>query len=408
VNDTPLITIEAVPGPWLPITQSWLFDQVRFLPAPVEAHVVCTRLENAEHFPFPRVYPADDAPRGPRAVDRLLRRLRLRRHRGAVLEAARDLGAEVLHSHFGPEGWRNGAVADRLGLHHVVSFYGYDVDHLPRSRPRWRRRYRDLFARVDLVLCEGPRMAERIADLGCPEARLCVHRLGIDLSTITFRPRAWDGREPLRVLLAAAFREKKGLPDAIDALAEVHRDVPIDITIIGNAVGAPESRAEKARILAAIERGRLGSRTSLLGFQPHAVLLEQAYRHHLYLAPSITAANGDTEGGAPVGLIEMAASGMPVVSTHHCDIPGVIVHEETGFLARERDARDLAGQVRRMLEHRAAWPEMLERGRRRIEERFCAAGQGERLASIYRRLARGWRYHAAVPEREDGAERESA
>ncbi len=47
-------------------------------------------------------------------------------------------------------------------------------------------------------------------------------------------------------------------------------------------------------------------------------------RHHLFLSPSVTAPDGDSEGGAPVSIIEAAATGMPVVSTTHCDIPQAV------------------------------------------------------------------------------------
>ena len=65
-------------------------------------------------------------------------------------------------------------------------------------------------------------------------------------------------------------------------------------------------------------------------------------KHDVFLAPSVTASNGDTEGGAPVAIIEMAASGMPIVSTRHCDIPSVVLDGVTGLLAAERDSEGLA------------------------------------------------------------------
>ena len=76
--------------------------------------------------------------------------------------------------------------------------------------------------------------------------------------------------------------------------------------------------------MAVIEKHKLQSKIRMLGFQPYSVLLEEAYTHHIFLSPSVTASDGDTEGGAPVTLIEMLATGMPIVSTTHCDIPEII------------------------------------------------------------------------------------
>ncbi len=54
---------------------------------------------------------------------------------------------------------------------------------------------------------------------------------------------------------------------------------------------------EKRRILDILEKNGMKSKTRLLGYQPYPVLFEQAYKHHIFLSPSVTAMDGDTEGG---------------------------------------------------------------------------------------------------------------
>jgi colanic acid/amylovoran biosynthesis glycosyltransferase len=380
---TPLVVVHSVPGTWLPATQAWLYDQVRMLPDPVVSHVVCDRIEHADRFPTDHVH----VPETPRSKSRLAP-LRGRRYDDFLRRTVIDLRADVIHSHFGPEAWRNLRTAEDLDVAHVVSFYGYDVNQLPRRR-RWRTRFRTLFRSVDRVLCEGEHMAECLRQLGCPAGTLRVQRLGVELSTLPYRPRSWDGRAPLRVLLAAAFREKKGLPLAIEALGRIAGDVDLSITLVGEATSAAASRAEKARIEETLDRTGLNSRTTRLGFQPWATLREEAYAHHLHVAPSLTASDGDTEGGAPITLIALAATGMPVVSTRHCDIPGVIWPGVTGYLARERDVDDLERQIRRAIDAAPQWTPMLDAGRQWIEDHFDAVAQGGRLAEIYERLAGG-------------------
>jgi colanic acid/amylovoran biosynthesis glycosyltransferase len=364
-----MTVVHAVPGAWLPQTQTWLHDQVRFLPTTVTSHIVCGSRENETQFALPNVHV------GPRS------RAKWRRARPLLADVVRGTGADVVHSHFATEGWRNLRVVRDAA--HVVSFYGYDVNQLPCLHPRWRRRYRQLFAGVDRVLCEGEHMASCIVALGCPETKVHVQRLGVDLSTLPFRPRRWEGGEPLRVLLAAGFREKKGLPLAIEALGRLKHEVELAITIVGDATAAPETQAEKRRILETLHRSGLEGRTRRLGFLSYAELLEVAATHHLHVAPSVTAADGDTEGGAPVTIIGLAATGMPTVSSDHCDIPGVIEHGETGFLAREGDVDDLTDKLRTAILAASCWRPMLEAGRRRIEARFDATRQGEALADAY-------------------------
>lgn len=394
VNPTPppqhaagaVIVVQSVQR-WLPQTETWLYTQVTSLPPDIVSHVACTRTENLDQFPYPRVHALMDLPRWQHVWDRAMRRLRFRNHLRFLYSVARRTQARVLHSHFGFVGWRDLGVSRGLGIKHVVTFYGVDVLFYPTMDPRWRDRYRDMFAQVDMVLCEGPYMGASIVSLGCPANKMRVHHLGIDLSLIPFEPRTWKPGEPLRVLMSGSFREKKGFPYAIEALARLRQTVPIEITLIGDQHGEPRTIREKEKILEAIQRGGLADCTRLPGYQPYRVVMEEARRHHVFLSPSVTAADGDTEGGAPVSLIEMSASGMMIVSTTHCDIPGVILDGKTGLLAPERDVDALVEHLQWIVAQPERWAEMQRAGRAHMEAEFDARHQGERLAAVYRELA---------------------
>jgi colanic acid/amylovoran biosynthesis glycosyltransferase len=216
----PLVVLHST-GSWLPQTETWLYTQVHFLPAGVENHIACERTENLDQFPQPRIHCMADQPAWRSLRDRALRKFRIRHHMSFLDEAARDSRAALMHSHFGFKGWRDMAAAKKRGLVHVVTFYGADVQFYPRLWPVWRERYREMFGHIDAVLCEGPHMGREIAALGCPPEKIRVHHLGIDLSLIPFEPRTWSPGEPLRVLLSGSFREKKGFPDAIEALGRI-------------------------------------------------------------------------------------------------------------------------------------------------------------------------------------------
>lgn len=370
---------------WLPQTQTWLDRQIRAVPGPIRQRIVADTREHPEQFPAQDLWVFAEAPHRRRLWDKTLKRAGLCTDFGFVERIAHAFGPDVVHSHFGHVGWAMGTLPQRLRAAHVVSFYGFDVNMLPQRDRRWVRRYRELFARVDRVLCEGPHMASCLQRLGCPPERCHVHALGVDLPAIAFRPRTPPDREPLRVLMAAGFREKKGFPDGLEALGRVVRHHPVALTIVGDAGADAASRAEKARILATLERLGLATQTRLLGFQPPEVLWREAYAHHLFLAPSVTAADGDTEGGAPVVLIEMVASGMPAVATRHCDIPHVLPAKWHGLLAPERDAAALAAAIEDWIAAPApVWTERLAAGRAHLERGFDAASQGRALARIYR------------------------
>lgn len=375
---------------WLPRTQPWIYNQLRHLPDDIVSHVGCMDTDNLDAFPWPRIHRLSDHPMLRQLLDRSLRFLGIRSHLGFLRRLVLELEPDLLHSHFGHVGWQNLAAVRGTTTRHVVTFYGQDLSRQPTVRPVWKERYRQLFREADLFLCEGPHMAGQLARLGCPQNRIEVHRLGVDLKAIAFEPRSWQPDEPLRVLMAASFREKKGIPYGIEALVRLGEEIPVQLTVVGDAVDQPGSADEKDRILDRVWNSGLASVSRFPGFLSHRALVAEAYRHHVFLSPSVTARDGDTEGGAPVSLIEMAASGMPIVSTRHCDIPEVVLDGINAELADERDVEGLVVGLRRILDSRDAWPDRLRAGRDLVEQRFDAATQGRILAEHYYRLMGSW------------------
>jgi colanic acid/amylovoran biosynthesis glycosyltransferase len=372
---------------WLPQTQTWLHTQLVNLPQEFEPHVVCEYAENLDQFPVPHLHCLFTESRSRYYFENLSRRFGLRIAGGHLAAAIRSCDARIVHSHFGNIAWLDQAVVRRGHAAQVVTFYGYDVHMLPATDRRWPGRYRELFDGAERILCEGPHMREQLISMGCPPQKATVQHLGVDLNRLPYAPRRWRPGEPLRVLLAASFMEKKGLPFGLRALGRLVRDVRLEITILGDANTEPRSRQEKLAILESIETSGLSPYVRLLGYQPYPVLLELAYSQHVFVSPSITAANGDTEGGAPVTLIEMMATGMPVISTDHCDIPEVVRYGIMDWLAPERDVDALEDRLRRLLGRPEDWRTMLDRGRSHIEAEYDAGLQGRRLGAIYREVA---------------------
>jgi colanic acid/amylovoran biosynthesis glycosyltransferase len=371
---------------WLPVGGAWLYNQVAGALDQVEPYVVCDVPDHLHSFPVPHLYVASDRPLVFQ-VDRVLRKVSVRRHRSLLADVITANAVRVLHSHFAQTGWQNARFASRRQIPHVVSCYGEDMTMVPSRSRRWRTRYTEMFASIDVMLCEGPHMAATVERLGCPPEKVRVHTLGVDLGGIPFRPRTPRPAGAVRILMASAFREKKGLPYAVRALGLLaQRGVQFEATLVGNArPGDGPSEREKREILVSLEQFGIGDRVALAGMIPHDQLLELAYEHDIFLSPSVTAADGDAEGGAPVSVIEMAASGMPIVSTTHCDIPFVLAEPNRRLLVGERDTEGLADALENLLE--LDWGPLITANRARIEERHDAREQALELVRLYRELA---------------------
>jgi len=383
---------------WLPRTQKWLHRQITDLPASFDIRVACRETFNLDAFPISPIEAFDerdvsfppgnwlldigrDIPGVRDAVDQWELR------RWVVWRSQIGDGADIVHSHFGQIGWRDVGVARRLDAHHVTTFYGYDCSLLPTRQPKWRRRYPELFEHVDSVLCEGPHMKRTVADLGCPPEKITVHHLGVDADAIPFRERTRQtDDEPVEFMIASSFKPKKGIPDAIEALGRLAEDIDFRLTLVGDATGIERSAEEKRRIEAAIDDHGLEDRIRRPGFLDYDELIETMLDHDVLIAPSRRSERGDSEGGAPVTLIAAHATGMPIVSTTHADIPNVVLNDETGYLSPERDTDALTANLARIVRNADRWPEMGRRARERVEAEFNTNIQSQRLADHYRSL----------------------
>ena len=383
-------TVAHLVTPYLFTTGSWIHSQLvhnrEFRPI-----VITQSSENPGLFPFEPVHDLSCERRGRRMFPFLLRKYLLGGFPEAPYREVFERERVVLiHAHLGWEGARTARLARNPRRPFVVSFYGRDAGLLPR-KAYWRRLYRRLFSLADRVLAEGPHMGRVLESIGAPPERIRVVHLGIAPEEFPFSERAWPVDEPggassgdrtARVtgLIAASFREKKGIPYALEALARIAPAWPgLRLRIIGDG---PMHREIEERI----GRPDLAGRVELLGYQPYPIYREELARAHFLLAPSVTATDGDTEGGAPVCLLEAQASGLPVVATTHADIPEVTRPGESALLAPERDAAALAERMRELLEHPERWPQMGRAGRRHIEAEFNIRTQVGRMNGIYREL----------------------
>lgn len=365
-------------------TLNWVYTQLqhvhRYTP-----YVITRRTLNLDAYPLERIFTSrhtDTPPTQTPWSERIVRRAGFLPPVDArcFSAALRQLPPMFLHAHFGPDGFFALGLKRKHRLPLVTRFYGYDVGILPRI-PLWQRRYRRLFAEGDLFIVEGTNMKSILTGMGCPEDKIAVHHLGVELDRIPYRPRqAEPGR--LLILIAGTFKEKKGLEYALRAVAGARKrlhGVDVQTMVIGDGILKDDLHALAAQV-------GLNGAIQWTGYQPHDFFIQQLYEADLFLSPSVTAADGDTEGGAPVSLIEAAAAGLPVVSTTHADIPEVVLDERTGFLGPERNVDSLVEAIAQL----AASPQLrLEFGRQarqHVEENYEAVKQGVRLEQIYSRF----------------------
>lgn len=229
-------------------------------------------------------------------------------------------------------------------------------------------------------------MRDKLMSLGCPAEKIVIHHIGIKISDYEFRVRKPDG--PTRLLMCGRFVEKKGIPYAIEAFARIRSKTNTDVrlTIVGDSDSHGKLTPEKVKIQNAINKHEVGDVITFTGYLSHDELLRTVYTHHIFLAPSVHASNGDAEGGFPVILTEVLATGMPVVGFSHCDIPELVQDDVSGFLVPERDVDALAERLTYLIEHPEIWQKMGQAGRAFVEENYNIDKLNDKLVEIYKGL----------------------
>jgi glycosyltransferase involved in cell wall biosynthesis len=126
----------------------------------------------------------------------------------------------------------------------------------------------------------------------------------------------------------------------------------------------------------------LNLRCRFLGTQPSVVIREALQKARIFCAPSLTAANGDSEG---LGVVfgEAQAMGVPIVSSEHGGIPEIVADRVTGLLAPERDYKALADALCLLLADEDLWERLHRAGPQRIEQRFDLKTQTAVMENIY-------------------------
>jgi colanic acid/amylovoran biosynthesis glycosyltransferase len=285
---------------------------------------------------------------------------------------------DVVHAHFGPSGMV-GVELRALGAFRaplITQFHGYDASEYVRQHGR--AVYAELFKEGQLFLCVSERIRARLIELGCAPERCVVHRTGVRVADIPFRPVRERHPEALRLLTVSRLVEKKGIEYALRAAALLlpsYRE--LELSVVGDGPEGDKLRALRTEL-------GLADHVDFLGARSRVEVSALMSRADVMLCPSVTAKTGDEEG-IPVVLMEALAAGLPVVSTQHAGIPELVEPGVTGLLAPEHDHVLLAEHVRFIAEQPKERAALVNAGRAAVERSYDVNRLNDLLLEQYRR-----------------------
>ncbi|AOX00994.1 colanic acid biosynthesis glycosyltransferase WcaL [Moorena producens PAL-8-15-08-1] len=298
---------------------------------------------------------------------------------------------DIIHCQFGTFGL-SGLFFRKIGLIQgklVTIFRGHDIsraiqeygDHV----------YDQLLSTGDFFLANCEFFRGRVLKLGCPEQKIVVHGSGIDCRKFAFTPRKLPADGKVRIVTTGRLVEKKGIEYCIKAVAKLsNTNQNIEFSIVGD--GPLRQQFEQL-----IKELKIYNLVKLLGWKQQQELVKILDNSQIFLAPSVTAADGNQD--APVNTLKEAmAMGLPVISTFHGGIPELVEDGVSGFLVPERDADAIADKLSYLIEHPEIWPEMGKAGRARVEEKYDMEKLNDELVFIYQELLKGELPQQILPE----------
>jgi colanic acid/amylovoran biosynthesis glycosyltransferase len=259
----------------------------------------------------------------------------------------------------------------------IVTFRGIDISRYVQEKGE--NVYDRLFAEGDFFLANCEFFRQKAIKLGCNPQKIVVHGSGIDCRKFAFKPRYFPADDCIRIATTGRLVEKKGIEYCIRAIAKLAQTHPtIEFNIIGD--GPLKNDFEKL-----IQQLNLTHLIKLLGWKQQQEIIEILDTCHIFLAPSVTSADGNQD--APVNTLKEAmAMGLPVISTYHGGIPELVEDGVSGFLVPEKDADAIAQKLAYLIKHPQLWEQMGSSGRCRVEEKYDMEKLNDELVQIYQSL----------------------
>ena len=197
--------------------------------------VMTRRRANAAAFPFPQVVELRKSPWrifnrcgiALSAISFPWAALKLRRCCGF----ARHRDVSLVHVYLGSEALRILSFLERFNGARVISFHGADL-----SDEFSAESYAPLWNRAELFLCRSQSLRERLLAKGCPADRVRLNYTGVPVPSEFAGRRLPDRRnaEPVRLLQACRFIQKKGLDATLHAIRLLKdKAVPVSLTLAG-------------------------------------------------------------------------------------------------------------------------------------------------------------------------------
>jgi glycosyltransferase involved in cell wall biosynthesis len=227
-------------------------------------------------------------------------------------------------------------------------------------RREWRLPYRAIerlvLRRVDGAHAPSNEVGPILRAKGLLDQPVATIPLGVDAERFALaQPLTFERASRPRIGFVGRLEPVKGLDVLLDAFEHLPQSWSLVVAGDGPERGRVQARAD-------------GERVRLLSPLAYADVPGFLRSLDVLVLPSVTILPQHREQFGRV-LVEAMAAGVPVIGSSSGAIPETI--GDAGLVVPERDADALASAIRRLVSDRQLRDSLVERGRRRVAERFA-------------------------------------
>ncbi len=295
-------------------------------------------------------------------------------------KVVKEQDVRLIHAHFGTEGVYGIPLARCNSIPLITTFHGHDITRLPKatvwpiSWAQYWLHFNELKERGTLFLAVSDFIRKRLIEHGFHQDKVITHHLGIPIPAL---PEVV--KDPLSIVTAGRLVEKKGTEYLIRAMRIVADAIPeARLTICGDG----PLRASLEQLTDSLN---LTKNIQFAGWKTKPEVLDILARASVFVLPSVTSRDGDSEGLGMVFLEAMALQ-TSVIGTNHGGISDAIQNEGNGYLVKERDPQEIAEKIIFLLNNPSIASQMGLQGRNSVESNFDITKQIKKLEELYERL----------------------
>lgn len=290
--------------------------------------------------------------------------------RRRLRESLYHLRPDLVHAHD-----TYGIMTRGLTLPRVFTIHGF-IHEDTRISGGWQNRLRAaLWKREELatwaeqphIISISPYVRERLRGIACG----VIHDIENPIDESCFEIKR--NEEPGRVFSAAVICRRKNQQTLVDTVALLDPDSNVKLRLAGRVGEADYGECLKA----SIRNHALTEKIDLLGSLRRDAVREELGRAAVFALASF-------EEGAPMGIAEAMAAGIPILTSNRCGMPYMVRHGESGFLMDPRRPDEIAARLGELLENNDLRQQMGRAARRFAEEHFHPDRVAERTLRVYR------------------------